>query len=370
MAPPHRGVSAGSGRGLGLHATARRGPGAAWRDGRRLGTARLRRRNRAIRASTVHRLQSVRAQDLTELAEDIASFEDTQRRLHPVRPAGVRPSGHERASSSAGSVRHPAELWVQFHEVALGWDWRSQTAASVDRARSALDGSGVRQAGRPDLRLGRGLATAARRSRGLERVVADPEQRPDERLRSWPSRGRGRSSDPGPGSATSEPTGQESCSDLAPAAARARRSQTRVFAFSSSVGERRDSVRIWASVSESGSSRTFPRHSVSAHLAACDVLRAALSGRDQRPADERDGRAGPRGTGGDHRGSSDRLGVAGLRGRRAGSGGRRRCDGRARPRPARRAGTEQDRWASEAQSSTASGSLSNERWRRWALVRC
>src|SRR5262249_60639474 len=75
----------------------------------------------ADRGVAIHRLRSVRARNLAELAGRIASSRTRERLFVKYVPQafGVRGMNVDLIRSL---VRRPAELWVQVHGGAIGWD--------------------------------------------------------------------------------------------------------------------------------------------------------------------------------------------------------------------------------------------------------
>jgi glycosyltransferase involved in cell wall biosynthesis len=73
---------------------------------------------------TIHRLHSLRASNLTELAGRIASSKTRERLFVQYVPQAFGVRGMN-VDLIRWLVRQPAELWVQFHEVAVGWYWLS-----------------------------------------------------------------------------------------------------------------------------------------------------------------------------------------------------------------------------------------------------
>ena len=73
----------------------------------------------------VHRLRSVRADDLAELTLRLASSGTRERLFVQYVPQAFGARGMN-VDLIRWLIRQPAELWVQFHEVAFGWDWLSK----------------------------------------------------------------------------------------------------------------------------------------------------------------------------------------------------------------------------------------------------
>src|SRR5215813_8490158 len=84
----------------------------------------------------IHRLQSIGARDLAELGRVIAPSPARERLLVEYVPQAFGARGMN-VDLIRWLVRQPAELWVQFHEVAITWDWlskpRHQVLALVQR---------------------------------------------------------------------------------------------------------------------------------------------------------------------------------------------------------------------------------------------
>ena len=71
---------------------------------------------------TVHRLQSVRPDHLAELGRTIAASRARDRLFVQYVPQSFGRRGMN-VELIRWLVRQPAEVWVQFHEVAFAWDW-------------------------------------------------------------------------------------------------------------------------------------------------------------------------------------------------------------------------------------------------------
>ncbi len=204
--------------------------------------------------------------------------------------------------------RRPEEIWVQFHEVALGWQLWRKPHHHLIHGGAALDGLGLGAEGRPALRVHRGMASpgwVARRRRAVWLPIPSNLPVVGRHLRTARAR---RALGPGPWIAHFGTYGSGDHPRLS-------------FRRSRQIARTNDRGPLSSPRPRSGAGRSalpgdrvlapgeLPAEAVAARLSVADARASALSGRNQRPPDERDGCAGPRSPCRQHRRAPDRFGL-------------------------------------------------------------